>query len=225
MDAIKAKVLLKILESKKLSTKTITELEGGEELLHELKSRGIVDVKNGIIEVINAVDLAVEAAKSGVDVEAASRLLSWRDFERLCVEALINHSFKVKAPLRFKYHQKRHEIDVAALKHGVLLCLDCKHWNMKRGQGHKVRESAINHLDKCIKLAELASSQRILGIQLQEGNIIVPLILTLIDLGLKAPVNGVLVLPIIKLNAFLLELEAYIDEIPSIRIAKQSKTD
>ncbi|MEM4647211.1 MAG: nuclease-related domain-containing protein [Candidatus Nezhaarchaeales archaeon] len=192
--------------------------EVGEGYLNYLCDQGVVRLSQGVLYVTNPIRLAMETVKLGVDIEIASRWLNWRDFERLCVEALQSHDFKVRAPLRFKFDSKRHEIDIVACKKNAVLCIDCKHWEMMRGQQYKVKKSATSHLDKCIKLAKSASSLRNMGLNVHSGAYLVPIMITLIDLNLKLPLNSVWVIPVFKLNSFLLELEAHIDEISSIRI-------
>ncbi|MHC1636898.1 MAG: restriction endonuclease [Candidatus Nezhaarchaeales archaeon] len=218
MSAAKAEALLKMLELKNLPVDSITALEISEEVLYELKAQGIINIESGMIKVVNPIGLAIEAIRLGIDIEAASRWLSWRDFEKFCVEALTNHNFKVKAPLRFKCDKKRYEVDVVAAKHKIVLCLDCKHWKMRGYQSYKIKEAAIKHLDKCLKLAELTSTLRDAGLHVQSGDLLIPLIVTLMDLGFRSPVNEVLVIPIFKFNSFLLDFEAHIDEVPLIEI-------
>ena len=194
---------MKILELRSLKAGEAMELGIDDELLYEL--RGVVDVRNGFIRVVDPIGLAMIIIKLGVDVEAVSRLLSWRDFEKLCVEALRNHGFEVKAPLRFKYEDRRYEVDIVAFKHQVMLIIDCKHWMMRSGQSSKIREASVKHLDKCVKLARL-----------RKTGFTIPLIVTLMDLGFKQPVEGVLIVPIFKLNSFLLGFESHIDELPVV---------
>jgi hypothetical protein len=194
---------MKILELRSLRMVEAMGLGIDDELLYEL--RGVVDVKNGVVRVVDPIGLAMIIIKLGVDVEAVSRLLGWRDFEKLCVEALRSHGFEVKAPLRFKYEDRRYEVDIAAFKRQVMLVIDCKHWMMRGGQSSKIRRASVKHLDKCVKLARL-----------RKTGFTIPLIVTLMDLGFKQPVEGVLIVPIFKLNSFLLGFESHIDELPAL---------
>lgn len=218
MSHTKAEALLKMLELKSLPISSDIASEIGEEALYELKAKGVINIENGLINVVNPIGLAMEAIRLGVDVEAASRWLSWRDFEKFCVEALVSHNFEVKAPLRFKYYKKRYEVDVMATKQKMILCLDCKHWKMRGYQSYKIKEAAIKHLDKCMKLAELFSTLGTSEFHVKSGSLMIPLIVTLMDLGFRSIVNEVLVIPIFRFNSFLLDLEAHIDEVPSIEV-------
>lgn len=218
MSINRSRALLRMLERRSIGIDELSSGEIDEDCLSYLHHQKIVDLSQGVLYVIDPVRLAIEAIKLGVDVEVASQWLDWRDFERLCIEALRSHDFSVKAPFRFKADGKRYEIDVVAHKKNVVMCIDCKHWKMKRGQQYKIKDSAINHLNKCMKLAELATSLRSVGIKAHSGSHVVPVIVTLIDLNLRSPVNGVWILPIFKLNSFLLDLELQIDEFSFIKV-------
>lgn len=218
MDVNRLRALLRMLEHRVINITELAASELDEDYLSYLHGQKIVRLDQEELHVIDPVSLAMEAVKLGADIEVVSQWLSWRDFEKLCVEALRSHDFEVKAPFRFKVDGSRHEVDVVARKKNVVLCIDCKHWNMKHGQQYKIKVSAANHLSKCIKFAEVASSLRDLGLNINRGACLIPVIVTLMDLNLRYPVNGVWVLPIFKLNSFLLDLEVHVDELSSIEI-------
>jgi len=185
--------------------------------LEELEVEGLIRIEGEEVRVLRAVQLAIEAVKRGSDIEEASRWLSWRDFEKLCVEALMSHGFKVKAPLRFKAEGRRFEIDVVGVRGSLVLCIDCKHWSLRRGLASKVRDAAAKHLDRCLNLASVLSEA--LGLKVGAKPIIVPILVTLSDMGFKSTCS-VLVVAIYKLNSLLLELEDNLDVVPSIRAGK-----
>jgi len=200
VEVLILETLMRILELRSLA---IIDAKGlTQELLYEL--REVVEVKNGFIRVVNPIGLAMITIKLGVDVEKVSKLLDWRDFEKLCVEALEAHSFRVKAPLRFKYEDRRYEIDIVACKDELMLAIDCKHW-MAKGQSYMVKNASLKHLDKCLKLAKI-----------QNVKLIVPIIITLREIKPKSPIDKVLIVPVFKLNSFLLDLEANMDKLPLI---------
>ncbi|MEM4575998.1 MAG: restriction endonuclease [Candidatus Nezhaarchaeales archaeon] len=208
------KVLLKLLEHKNIKIDELYPAEIEKYLLY-LHDQNIVHLDREGIQVVDPISLAIETIKLGASIEAASRWLSWKEFERFCAEALMNHNFKVKAPFRFKANDKRYEVDVLAHRASIVLCIDCKHWKVKKGQWHKIKSAALSHLNKCINLRGLPDILRSLGIGSDKAHVF-PVIVTLIDLDLKTPVSGVLILPIFKFNSFLLDLEKYVDELPSI---------
>ena len=200
MSLLIAETLIEIL---KLRSLTVTDTVGlTQELLYEL--RGVVEVKNGFVRVTDPIGLAMIIIKLGVDVEKVSKLLNWRDFEKLCVGALEAHGFKIRAPLRFKYDDRRYEVDIVACRDRLVLAIDCKHW-MMRGQSYRIRNASLKHLDKCVKLVKTLNVK-----------LIIPLIVTLREVEFKILVDRVLIVPIFKLNSFLLDLEANIDKLPLI---------
>lgn len=214
----KSRALLRMLEYRIIRVGELPLNEMDEDYLSYLQDQKIIRLSQEELHVVDPVRLAMEAIKLGIDIEVVSQRLSWRDFEKLCVEALKSHDFNVKAPFRFKADGSRHEIDVVAHKKNVVLCIDCKHWKMKHGQQYKVKESAANHLSKCIKLAECVTSLRSVNIDVQREAYLIPVIVTLMDLNLKYPVNGVWILPVFKLNSFLLDLDLYVGDLFSIKI-------
>jgi hypothetical protein len=213
MYSIASRALLEFLRRRSLKVDQLSGLGLSEDLLNYLCQENAVCLDHEALQVVDPIRLAIEAMRLGADVEAVSELLSWRDFEGLCVEALRSHGYEVRAPFRFKIEDKRYELDVVAHRKGILLCIDCKHWKMKRGQRGKVKDAAANHFDKCAKLALLASILRSAGLEVQGSSHVVPVIVTLVDLGFKGPLNGVCVVPVFKFNNFLLELEAHVDEL------------
>lgn len=218
MNTNRSRALLRMLERRSMEVNELSPGEIDEDYLSYLHNQEIVCLDKGVLYVTDPIRLAIEAIKLGVDVEVASKWLDWRDFERLCVEALRSHNFNVKAPFRFKADGRRHEIDVVAHKKNVVLCVDCKHWKMKRGQQYRIKESAANHLDKCVKFAELVAAFSVVKLKVHSGAHLVPMIVTLMDLNLKHPLNGVWILPVFKLNSFLLDLEVHLDELSLINV-------
>jgi Holliday junction resolvase-like predicted endonuclease len=213
MNSATSKALLKMLEHRSIRFDQLSNLELDEDCLDHLRNQNIVRLDSEALYVVDPIRLAIEAIKSGVDVEAVSELLNWRDFESLCAEALRSHDYGVRAPLRFKVESKRHEVDIVAHKRGILLCVDCKHWKTRRGQRSKVKDAVMSHFDKCVKLALSIDVLRSAGLEVYSGSYVVPVIVTLMDLGFKDPLNGVCVLPVFKFNSFLLDLEAHVDEL------------
>ncbi|MEM0217517.1 MAG: NERD domain-containing protein [Candidatus Nezhaarchaeales archaeon] len=218
MNVNSSRALLRMLKHRSMKVNELPSGGMNEDYLGYLQSQGILHLSQGVLYVTDPVRLAMEAIKLGADVEAASRWLNWRDFERLCVEALGSHNFSVKAPFRFKADGKRYEIDVVAHKKNFVLCIDCKHWKMKHGQKSRIKDSTMNHLNKCVKFAELVRSSRVVKLEHHNRAYLVPMIVTLMELDFNRPLNGVWILPIFKLNSFLLDLEAHLDELSLIKV-------
>jgi len=210
---VASRALLKVLEHRSLEVNQLLDLGLSRDLLDYLRSQNVVRSDGETLRVVDPIHLAVEAMRLGADVEAVSELLSWKDFESLCVEALRSHGYEVVAPFRFKIEGKKYELDIVAHRKKILLCIDCKHWKMKRGQRSKVKDAATSHFDKCTKLALSADLLRSAGLEARIGLHVAPVIVTLIDLGFKSHLNGVYVVPIFKFNNFLLELELHVDEL------------
>jgi len=213
MYGIASRALLEFLKRMSLKIDQLSGLGLSEDLLDYLRRENLVRSDRETLQVVDPIRLAIEAVRLGADVEAVSEMLSWKDFESLCAEALKTQGYEVRAPFRFRVGDERCELDIVAYRRGVLLCVDCKHWKTKRGQRSKVKQAAASHFDKCAKLALSADILRNAGLEVRFGSYVVPVIVTLVDLGFKGPLNGVCVVPIYKFNNFLLELEAHVDEL------------
>lgn len=207
------RALLKFLERRSLKAHQLSGLGLSEDLVDYLRRQNIAHLDHETFQVVDPIRLAIEAMRLGADLEAVSELLTWKDFESLCVEALRSHDYEVRAPFRFRVEGRKYEVDIVAHRKGVLLCIDCKHWKMRRGQRSKIKDAATNHFDKCAKLALSTGLLKGVGLEVRAGSYVVPIIVTLMDLGLKSPLGGVCVVPIYKFNNFLLELEAHVDEL------------
>ena len=125
------------------------------------------------------VKLALEAIKLGVDGERISRYLSWKEFEKLAAEAFMEIGYEVYGDLRFKYGNRRHQIDLLAYNGILMLLVDCKHW--KKPPSPSEEERMIVEQER--RLIDLKDSLNILwkaSGELKEITLI-PIILTIYE--------------------------------------------
>jgi len=124
----------KILETILKLTAERDEVDSQEIAEHTLTSESIV---NEVLDKFNLrnrigfeqrVKVALEAIRFGVDGERISRYLDWREFEGLAAEAFTEIGYEVYGDLRFKYGDRRHQIDLLAYNGILMLLVDCKHW-------------------------------------------------------------------------------------------------
>jgi len=160
---------------------------------------GYVDSDSINFNQLDKMRTAMLAIKLGIDVEALSKTLSWKDFELLAANILDASGYVAHHSLRLK--KPRIEIDVAGIKDGMALLIDCKHW--KRSSTSEMKRFASMQ----IKRAEAF-------VRAKEGQIrfAIPAILTL-HLESITFADDVPVIPIIKFRSFLNDVHGYLSEI------------
>lgn len=140
---------------------------------------------------------------SGEPIEDVLSRYRWQDFESAVAQIFMSNGFTVFKNLRFKT-DRRWEIDVVASKRGSVLCVDCKGWGNGRHKKTALRKAAEEQIGRTKSLERFVSNNPIachkLGVQ--SDTIFYPTIVTLFDEDVD-PDNGILVVPVWKLNSFL----------------------
>ncbi|HID17283.1 TPA: hypothetical protein EYP26_03225 [Candidatus Bathyarchaeota archaeon] len=153
-------------------------------------------------------------------MEKVSKLLDWKEFERLSSSILEQNGYEPFLHFVFRDEKtgKKHEIDVLGVKEFLILCLDCKSW--RRGwYKSRISLAAKKQLERSealgVELPSLARKLKLLG---RRGKYkILPLVLTLADVPYRI-LEGSLVVPILRFKSFLYELPGaiYGPLVPSI---------
>jgi len=153
--------------------------------------------------------IAIHAIKSGADFERVCRVIEWIEFENLAATAFEANNFAVKRRFRFKWAQRRWEIDVLGCREPLIACVDCKHWS------HGWRGSAIKKAVEAQALRTKVLAEALLSLQKKIGLVrwghatLIPVILSLVPGPLKF-YNKVPIVPILQIQNFLDELPAHI---------------
>jgi hypothetical protein len=166
-----------------------------------LVSNGIGRVLDGVVtfssaDRLNAALLILQ--NSTCDIESVSKQLSWKDFEGLASEVLRSFGYDTRTNVRFV--KPRMEIDVVGISLGLGIVIDCKHWNRNSISSiseHSRRQTA--------RAKRLVSQEK----KLQRG---VPVILTLYSDSVHF-VEGVPIVPILQFRSFIMDFQAYLQEI------------
>lgn len=143
-------------------------------------------------------------------IEEVLQNFNWKEFENIVAEIFRSNGFVVKQSFRFQT-KKKHEIDVLAIKQNLVFCVDCKEWSggryKKSGLRYATKNQAmrIKELKKFLKKNLIA--QNMLKIDSKVSSH--PLLVTLFEEDLLLE-NKCFVIPIWKLNSFLLEAESYL---------------
>ncbi len=128
--------------------------------------------------------------KEGLTLEEALRETDWKDFESLVAEIFEIHGYKTKKNFRFKTF-KWFEIDVIAEKSDFVFCVECKKWGKGRYKKSQIRKACKIHSLKTFEFSKFIDKRTI------------PLIVTYLEEDIIKE-NDVIVVPIWKLNSFLL---------------------
>jgi Holliday junction resolvase-like predicted endonuclease len=147
----------------------------------------------------------------GEEIEKILEEVDWKEFEEFVIRILEEHEFNTFHNFRFKT-ERRYEIDILAVRDDLLLVIDCKKW--KRGRYKKTglkyavqtQVKRINELKKFLK--NNTTLQNKLKLDSNDTEF-VPLIVTWFEEELLEH-DGVLIVPVWKLNQFLLSLSEYI---------------
>ncbi|HKZ45487.1 MAG TPA: nuclease-related domain-containing protein [archaeon] len=147
---------------------------------------------------------------SGKTLEEALEGFDWKEFEQAVEEVFRSNDYRTLRNFRFKT-KRRYEIDIIAIRGSRVFCVDCKEWDRGRYKksGLKMavskQEERLKEFLKYVKANPILKSKLKLGMKFESFSLIV----TLLQEDL-AEENGTLVVPIWKLNNFLIESEKYL---------------
>jgi len=136
--------------------------------------------------------------------------LNWQDFEKLVAEIFFDNNFRIKQNFRFKT-KNRYEVDILAIRNRYVFCIDCKEWGKGRNKKSGLltaidkQEKRLDELKKFLKSNPIAKNMLDVNMKKQK---LIPLIVTWMQEDIIRE-SDTLVVPIWKLNDFLLELENY----------------
>ncbi len=189
-----------------------------EEVLKKFRDAELIKFKDKTIEVSSnqRVKIAIHAIKSGADFERVCRVLEWIEFENLVATAFEANNYVVRRRFRFKWAQRRWEIDVLGYREPLITCVDCKHWS-HGWQRSAIGKAAEAQALRTKVLAEaLPTLQKEIGLGQWRQATLVPVVLTLVSVPLKFH-NKVPVVPILQLQNFLNELQAHVISLTHFR--------
>jgi len=188
------------------------------ELLKKFRDAELFKWENKAIEASSnqRAKIAIHAIKSGADFERVCRVLEWIEFENLAATAFEANNFDVRRRFRFKWAQRRWEIDVLGCRKPLIACVDCKHWT------HGWRRSAIRKAAEAQALRTKVLAEALSSLQ-KEINLVqwrqatlIPVVLSLVPGPLKF-YKKVPIVPILQIQNFLNELLAHITALAHFR--------
>ncbi len=156
------------------------------------------------------IDKLKHQLRKGKDIEDILEKCDWKRFERIIAEIFNENGFSTKQNFRFRT-KRTYEIDVIAVRNDLIFCVDCKWWG--RGRYKKAglkaavvsQENRVKEFKKSLRRNLIAKKL----LRLTQNHEINPLIVTLHEEDMIKE-KDTFVVPVWKLNNFLVKLENYI---------------
>ena len=142
----------------------------------------------------------------GKGIEEIVSRFNWKEFEEICSKILEKNDWNVKRNYRFKFNGSWYEIDILVSKNKKFLAIDCKQWGIRKGKTSQLRIAARKQIERVNQLKKLFKSSLL---SLKQNLEIYPLIITWFEEEILKEEN-VWIVPIFKLNSFLLEIDKYL---------------
>lgn len=190
---------------------TESELSGSWEaraVVDSLLERGVLLKEGDKLIAPDRVSLVEALLSYGFTAECLARLLSWKSFEEFLGGVFDRHGYSLIRNFRFSCGGRRFEVDILALKKPLVICVECKHYKRPRTAAPDKR-ILERHTERTRALAESIPGLSLeLGVSGWGKIKVLPLIVTLLQ---ESFYRKIPVVPVFKLNSFLLELDANID--------------
>jgi hypothetical protein len=135
-----------------------------------------------------------EAIERIEDLETVSEESVWQNFERLAAFIFEKNEFRVNVNTVKTLNKKRRQYDVIARKNSQTFLIECKKWAGNRYRLSALKSAILKHKERTAFYEDI----------MQEDA--VPLIVTLIEEEIRV-YEGVPIVPVLKLNAFINELD------------------
>ncbi|HUH79140.1 MAG TPA: restriction endonuclease [Methanoregula sp.] len=132
------------------------------------------------------------------DLETVSEESVWQNFERLTGFIFEKNDFRVTVNTVKTLDKRRRQYDVIARKGDRTFLAECKRWSGSRYRLSALKKAVLQHKERTAFYEEIAGGEP------------VPLIVTLIEEEILV-FEGVPLVPVTKLNAFIGELDRHAD--------------
>ncbi len=183
------------------------------EAMHGLEELDMRIETDGRIARDARINLAVQAISLGCEVEEVIELLTWKDFEGFVAQVLSENDYQCIESFRRRGDrvERGMEIDVIGTKGNIILAIDAKMWSTRSGKVSALRNAVSKQRTRTARLANELDrlSARVVDMKAGEYSLIPILVTWLVE---EVEIHeGVPVVPIFKLNAFLLDLNRFDD--------------
>jgi len=170
-----------------------------------------------IIDRSQRIDLAIRAVEQGARISEIVELLTWKDFEGFVTSILVANSYRCVESFRRRGNSLMHgmEIDVIGVKGATIIAIDAKMWGTRSGKTSALKTAAEKQKTRTQELSEELDrlARKMGGLTVREYQLL-PVIVTWLVEEVELH-EGVPVVPIFKLNSFILDFYLYEDLIVS----------
>ena len=170
-----------------------------------------------IISRVMRIDLAKRAVREGASISEIIDLLTWKDFEGFVASILSENTFRCVESYRRRGNSLKHgmEIDVIGVKGDIIISIDAKMWSIRSGKTSALKTAAEKQKKRTLELSEeLDKLSKKMGALAEKTYRLFPVIVTWLVEEVELH-EGVPVVPIFKLNSFILDLDQYEDLVVS----------
>jgi hypothetical protein len=178
------------------------------EILELLQTDG-----NFIIDRTQRITLAKLAVEQGANISDIVELLTWKDFEGFVASILTANNFQCVESFRRRGNSLMHgmEIDVIGVRRTTIIAIDAKMWGIRSGKASALKKAAEKQKTRTKELSEELDrlAKKIDKLTLREYQLL-PVIVTWLVEEVELH-EGVPVVPIFKLNSFILDFDQYED--------------
>lgn len=192
--------------------------------LRAMSGRGFLRLSDEAIEMhfTERMLLAEHLIREGHDFQRVSNAFTWQEFENFASLLLRENGYRVIRHLVFKSRMGRREIDLIAWNENSCLLVDCKHWERRltRSSTEKV---AAAQVERARLLAEHPEVLERNGFSKCDGRFVLPILITLVESEQRI-VDGVPIVPVLKLQNFLQGFTTIDDSLRLIQLDGQSQT-
>jgi len=138
---------------------------------------------------------ALALIRLGHDGERVAAMLQWNEFEDLCAKLLSSSGYEVRRNVVLT--KPRKQIDIFAVSNLLSLSVDCKHYTTQIGP-YSLAKFAEDQLERTLLYKQKKG---------HDGPVL-PIILTLFEASTTV-VEGVPIVPLLKLRSFLQSVNPY----------------
>ncbi|MFW9907180.1 MAG: hypothetical protein ACFFEF_01285 [Candidatus Thorarchaeota archaeon] len=219
-----ADTLIEILRLSKNGEPFQTTSGAINQILFELMPNRMID-KSWILSRDNRIDLAVIAIAADANIETVIQHLTWKDFEGFVARILTENEYRCVESFRRRGNRlvEGMEIDVIGVKGFSILSIDAKMWGLRTGKSSTLVEAAKKQAIRTEKLSNQIERLSHKIERMKPGVYsLTPIMVTWLVEEIQF-CDGVPVVPIFKLNSFLLDLGRYEDLLVSYEGVLESR--
>ncbi|MHA1959373.1 MAG: hypothetical protein ACW99U_04040 [Candidatus Thorarchaeota archaeon] len=204
--------ILKLLEGSRNGESVRSDTDKDERILREI---GAQKEPNGAwtIRRDERLELSLKAVSMGADVESVVNRMNWKDFEGLVASILAEHDFKCVESFRRRGNSEVQgmEIDVIGIRGNRVVSIDAKMWGLRKGKVSALKNAAEKQMERTGRICSLFDklSAKMTGLE-HRRYILSPILVTWLVEDVEI-LDGVPVVPIFRLNSFLLNFESFDD--------------